>query len=515
MDKILSFINNKTNNKYENLLFFDAVFDTKKSTMQINFKASKEIINSPENTEELKVICKQFLPDFIKDVSVKLYSNTLSIEEFKNIVYKQIDLFSELGLVDKNLISFNFDGDVVNIVVVLNNTILTQSQLQDILINLSTSIFNDTKMMTNILFKTEEKNNTDILNNRKNKILEDNQIYEAIRDSQYVTVKNLNAIHGEISAQKAILAGNFDGNTQLVMVGTIKNCYERETAKKINDEEQTADKIKKYISFEIEFEGKSTRCTWFYSKDITPQILSIGSKLVVEGQVNEFNGQKSIRVKSLAYCDFDEPKQVWHSVPTQYSYIKPESYEFFKQATFFDFENVQKNEYLANNTFVVYDLETTGINPEYNKIIDIGAFKIVNGKITEKFASFINPEMPIPAEASSINHITDQMVVNSPTIDQALPDFYKFCHGSIVLGYNNTGFDDLYIKKEAKRLRYNFDNPRDDVFVLAKKYIKGLKNYKLSTVCEAEGVQLIDAHRATNDALATAKLFINIIEKYS
>ena len=169
---------------------------------------------------------------------------------------------------------------------------------------------------------------------------------------------------------------------------------------------------------------------------------------------------------------------------------------------------------MLENSFVVYDLETTGINPKTNKIIDIGAFKVVNGKIVEKFCTFVNPECPIPEEASKVNRITNALVQDSPTIEMALPDFYKFCDGSILVGYNNIGFDDMFIDNEAHAQLYHFANKRDDVFNIAKKHLMGLSNYKLITVCNAMNVQLIDAHRAANDALATAKLFIKLVEKY-
>ena len=244
------------------------------------------------------------------------------------------------------------------------------------------------------------------------------------------------------------------------------------------------------------------------------ELLQEDETYVIQGKVNAYNNQKSVRVEKIAKCNFNPPKKIWKKCPSDYRYIRPEPYEFMQQASLFFEEKKTTNEYLLNNTFVVYDLETTGINPEFCKIIDIGAYKIVDGKIVEKFCTFVNPECEIPEEASRINRITNTMVEGSPTIEMALPDFYKFCYGSTIVGYNNIDFDDLFIKKEGKKQFYNFDNKVDDVFNIAKKNIGGLRNYKLSTVCEYENVPLIDAHRASNDALATAKLFIKLVEKF-
>ena len=266
---------------------------------------------------------------------------------------------------------------------------------------------------------------------------------------------------------------------------------------------------------ELEYDGNKTRCVWFIPKNAeNVDLLSTGEIIAICGKVNEFNGVKSINVSSIAKCTFTPPQKVWRKCPSNYQYIKPEPCEFTEQINFFTLDEKTKNKYLLENTFVVYDLETTGISPETCKIIDIGAFKIVEGKIVEKFCTFVNPECEIPKEASKVNRITNTMVEGCPTIEMALPDFYKFCYGSIIVGYNNIGFDDLFINKEGKRLLYNFDNKRDDAFNIAKSNIGGLRNYKLSTVCQELNVPLIDAHRAANDALATAKLFIKLAEKY-
>ena len=138
--------------------------------------------------------------------------------------------------------------------------------------------------------------------------------------------------------------------------------------------------------------------------------------------------------------------------------------------------------YLQNNSIVVFDLETTGLNP-YNgdKMIEIGAVKIVNGAIVEKFQSYIDPEMKIPEDSIKIHHITQDQVIGKPKAQQVLQDFYKFTRGCILSGYN-VDFDLGFLRKQGKESRYNFDNPTLDVYKdLAQKYIKGgVKNYKLS-----------------------------------
>jgi DNA polymerase III epsilon subunit family exonuclease len=368
------------------------------------------------------------------------------------------------------------------------------------------------------VFEKISQESSGVLLDRKDRMIEDNMIFEEMKKSQVVELQNIENVFGEYQFKTANIAGEIGDGIDIAVVGNVKSCFIRETKAKIvedKDGNEVEKEPKKYMTLELEFENQVTRCSWFFKKNMEiPEEFKVGEVLAVFGKVDEYNGQKSVRISSIARCTFNPPKKVWRKCPSTYRFIKPEPYEFTEQIGLFFEDKKTDNKYLLNNTFVVYDLETTGINPETCKIIDIGAFKIVEGRIVEKFCTFVNPECEIPEEASKVNRITNALVENSPTIEKALPDFYKFCNGSIIVGYNNIGFDDLFINKEGRKQFYNFDNKRDDVFNIAKENVFGLNNYKLSTVCNAMSVPLIDAHRAANDALATAKLFIKLVEKY-
>jgi DNA polymerase III epsilon subunit family exonuclease len=525
MDKIVEFINKKTNNKYQDLLFFEAVYNKKTSAMQIIFKKPKNLRFPKENVAEIEVLCKEFLAGLVDNICVEIKTDGLSMQEFKDYVKHKITSNINFSSIDANLIKFEFDGDVTKVAVPYNSNMIENSVLSFEKQNIEQEILDDINVKVTIDFEDDNTSSNDILKIRKEKITEDNKILEKLKESQIVELKNVENIVGELSGSKAFIAGCLGiPSGSAIVVGNVKSLLERETKPKTSSEDdeknneqknEAKSEPKKYYIIELEYDNLVTRCVWFNPKikDIEHIIVN-GMTLAVEGFVDEYKGTKSLRVKNIAKCNFEPPKEVWRSVPSTYRCVKPEKYEFFEQVNFFTEQVETKKEYLKNNVFVCYDLETTGINHEVCKIIDIGAFKIVNGKITERFSSFVNPMCPIPEEASRVNHITDQMVENMPSIDDVLPDFYRFCDGAIILGYNNIGFDDLFIKKEGKRLRYNFDNKRDDVMIWAKQNIKGAKNYKLGTMCETMGVQLIDAHRATNDALATAKLFIKLVEKF-
>ena len=78
---------------------------------------------------------------------------------------------------------------------------------------------------------------------------------------------------------------------------------------------------------------------------------------------------------------------------------------------------------------MVFDLETTGFSPSKNQIIEIGAVKVVNGSIAQRFSTFVNPKVPIPFEIEQLTSINDDMVLDAPVIDEILPKFMDFCHG--------------------------------------------------------------------------------------
>lgn len=518
MDKIIKFINQNTDNKYLNLLFFGAILDNSTSTMQLKFIIDDKHQNTKQNVEEIEVLCKKYLGDYVKNVVVNFQVNSLTMQEFKNLIFEKMEQELNFTEADREKIKFDYDNETTLVKVLYQDGFYNEDTLNEIKEHIEDDLFEKTKQSVKLQFFKEELKVQNVLENRRAKVLEDNYIFEEMAKAQVVDLKNVNILHGKFTGQTAYLAGTNINNIledEIAIVGYVKSCLTKEMKSKTETAENDNSSPRKYMIIELEFDGETTRCVWFLSKENKEQNeFALGSTLACYGKINDYNGNRSLRVSGIASCLFNPPKKVWRNSPKEYRYIRPEPYEFTEQTNLFFTEKKTDKKYLLDNTFVVYDLETTGINPEVCKIIDIGAYKIVNGKIVEKFCTFVNPQCEIPEEASKVNRITNQLVENSPTIEMALPDFYKFCEGSIIVGYNNIGFDDLFINKEGRKQYYNFDNKRDDVFNIAKSKLPGLKNYKLSTVCQAENVPLIDAHRAANDAIATAKLFIKLIEKY-
>ncbi|MBE5745845.1 MAG: hypothetical protein E7359_00960 [Clostridiales bacterium] len=235
--------------------------------------------------------------------------------------------------------------------------------------------------------------------------------------------------------------------------------------------------------------------------------------IIMNGSLDNFNNFLTFKVKSLAKCvieDFVKPEISINKVYDKYKFVTPTKYEEITQLNLF--ENKISKDYLMNNEFVVFDLETTGLDYMTEKVTEIGAVKIKNGVITEVFSTFINPEKDIDFEITKLTGITNEMVKNAPKLENVIPDFYKFCNGAILVA-QNIQFDFGFIDYYSRQINYVFDHEKNDTMILAKKNMF-LKNYKLKTIAESLNVPLINAHRAINDALATAKVFIKLVEKY-
>ena len=161
--------------------------------------------------------------------------------------------------------------------------------------------------------------------------------------------------------------------------------------------------------------------------------------------------------------------------------------------------------------YVVFDLETTGFSPETNRIIEIGAVKVQNGKIVDKFSTFVNPQVPIPFRIEQLTSINDSMVIDAPVIADILPEFMKFCEGCVMVAHN-ADFDMSFIKKNCQRLNIPCKPTIVDTVALARVLLPNLNRFKLDTVAKALGVSLENHHRAVDDAGCTAEIFVKFIE---
>lgn len=176
--------------------------------------------------------------------------------------------------------------------------------------------------------------------------------------------------------------------------------------------------------------------------------------------------------------------------------------------------NLQEDQELEKASFVVYDLETLGFNSHEGKIIEIGAVKIVEKRIVDRFSQLINPGQSIPQNIVDVTNITDSMVQNEPKLEEVLPNFLEFIRGSILVAHN-ADFDIGYLKQQCKKYGYSDFNPAFiDTLQMAKDLYPELKQFGLGPLNKKLGLYLENHHRAVDDCQATGNMFLIFLDKY-
>lgn len=165
-----------------------------------------------------------------------------------------------------------------------------------------------------------------------------------------------------------------------------------------------------------------------------------------------------------------------------------------------------------DSKFVVFDIETTGFSAVNDRIIEIGAVKVENGEIVDRYSTFVNPERPIPFEIEKLTGINDGMVVDAAVIEDILPEFLAFSEDCIMVAHN-AEFDMSFIKENCRRMNLLRKFTVVDTLAMARSMLPDLKNYKLDTVVEAVGGTLENHHRAVEDAESTADIFVKFVAR--
>lgn len=245
--------------------------------------------------------------------------------------------------------------------------------------------------------------------------------------------------------------------------------------------------------------------------------LKLGDEIIVQGKIvaDTYAKDNVMMINNIAKCkiDYDSiiTKKPFKKEPSNYSVVFPQAYVDSVQLGFLDGKTSEPPTTLIGEDFVVFDLETTGLATDSCKITEIGAVKVRDGVIIETFTSLCDPQELLSDEIINITHITDDMLKGKPTFFEVFPDFYKFTRGASLVAHN-AKFDCAFIDRYAANLNYCMDNARLDTIMLAKQRVLS-PSYKLSVVCKLLEVELIDAHRAINDAVATAKVFIELARR--
>lgn len=164
------------------------------------------------------------------------------------------------------------------------------------------------------------------------------------------------------------------------------------------------------------------------------------------------------------------------------------------------------NQYLGD--YVVFDLETTGVRPGDDQIVEISAIRVREHQTVEEYSTLVNPQMHIPAAATAVNHITDQMVKDAPVLAEALSGFLQFVGNDILVGHNIHSFDLKFIYDGARRLfGAEVENNYIDTLFMARQCLPQLSHHKLSDVATYFHISTAGAHRALADCVMNQKCY--------
>ena len=300
--------------------------------------------------------------------------------------------------------------------------------------------------------------------------------------------------------------------------GTITDIEEKKYVK--HNEKTNEDVEKSRFSVSLTDGTGTLRTTYFPKKATVDKILELktGDKIVLLGENEEYNGRSGFKTAKINYGEppegFTPVAKKGKPVPKFYHTVFPEPYVDYTQAGLFD--SLEKPSAIKDNVFVVFDMETTGLNNNpamgrMDKIIELGAVKIVGGELTEKFSTFVACNEKLPPQIIELTGIQDEDLVGAPEIDKVLADFCKFTDGAYLVGHN-VNFDYRFLQYYGEQSGYSFEKKQYDTLTLAQDVLRGLlPNYKLNSVADYYGFTF-NHHRAFDDACVTAKVFIELVK---
>ncbi len=169
---------------------------------------------------------------------------------------------------------------------------------------------------------------------------------------------------------------------------------------------------------------------------------------------------------------------------------------------------------LKDLDFVVVDLEATGAKMPPNRVIELGAYRIRQGCIVDKFLTLVNPEIPIPRFVIALTGITNEMVKSAPVFAEVAPKWLNFASDAVLIAHN-APFDTTFLNHEISRVYPGHRMINSDLCTvkLSRRAFPGLTNYRLDTIADHFSIPILHRHRAGSDALATAEVFLNLLPR--
>lgn len=307
-------------------------------------------------------------------------------------------------------------------------------------------------------------------------------------------------------------------SASLTVCGVITSLQERVTKAKTDASGAVVKEGRPYLRLTVADATGALSFSYFPKKRTEEKIKALqeGDSVVCTGENELYNGKLSFTARAIdrgaAPEGFVPEKRESKPLPAHYTRVFPEKLTDYNQLNLFVKDVLPSA--LTDNVFVVLDIETTGLNNtpvkgKMDAITEIGAVKIVGGEVREKFTTLVDPQRKLSDEIVALTGITDEMLQGAPKIEEVIGDFCKFCDGCFIVGHN-VQFDYKFLHFYAEQSEYDFTHKTYDTMSIAQGMLF-LSNYKLNTLADYYHISF-NHHRAWDDALTTAKIFIELIK---
>lgn len=332
---------------------------------------------------------------------------------------------------------------------------------------------------------------------------------EIVRAPRVFPIVEYSAVDGA-DPKTALCIADLSGEMQgVTLCGTVTRIEERLTKKD-----------KPFFRISLSDPTGQTTVSYFSKKATLEKVRGVkaGDKILLTGSNELFNGAYSFTARSLDYGspspDFVIEERVSRPVPVQYTAVQPETIADPVQDDLFGGKSLPAR--LLAEKFVVFDLETTGLNSTpvggvMDRIIEVGAVKIEQGRICERFSTFVACDQKLSAEIVKLTGISDEMLEGAPVVGSVIADFFRFCDGCTLVAHN-AAFDTAFIRFYGEQEGYLFRNKHYDTVDFAREVLPGLSNYKLNTIADHYKFTF-NHHRAFDDAFVTAKIFLELAKE--
>lgn len=514
MEKLLLEINNKFDNEFDFLQLLEVVYSKAENECKLVFLYPENVVEiSQEQRQKLEGFLNEFL-NLNAKLDIKFRKSFLDEELIEDFVIKFFKNNNYSLFITTKKDDFVIKKHLTEIVVTFffEKAIYEYIEQNNVLEALKVELEKNFIAKFSLLLEIgEEKIDEAILEARKNII----KVPVSKPIARYEVFEPAKFFGGDVEPFPEFISDQKKERESVILAGKISNIVKKAYKSKFS---KNPDEEKYLYTFDINDGTGTISAIHFANRNTFKKVEALADdmSLLFLGDLkkNTF-GKLNYQVKSASLVVFkkeqalkakEEFERVEFKALDTYQTIFPEKFVDTYQANLFD--SRKYTSLITNNTIVVFDVETTGLEPEFAEIIEIGACKVVDGQIVESFQTLIKPKKEIPSIITEITGIDDEMVKDAPPIEKVMSDFMLFSKGAVLSGYN-VGFDMRFMQKAAADLGFSFSNKVEDTMRFAREKLT-LGNYTLKNVAKALGISLNGAHRALNDAVATARALVEL-----